>query len=226
MCGRYVITSPAEAIRDLFEIANLPDLEPHYNVAPTQMVPAIRLNPDGSAREFVPLRWGLIPHWAKDRGIGNKLINARAESVAEKPSFRDSFRRRRCLLIADGFYEWKKAGTRKQPYFIRLRGGGPIGFAGLWSTWQPENSEPVESCTILTTEANALCATIHDRMPVIVRPDSFGDWLDPESNRGAALLRPYDSDGMESWPVSPLIGSPKNNHAALIAPLPTQAELL
>ena len=226
MCGRFVITSPTEAIRDLFGLVDAPDLTARYNVAPTQAVPAIRLQPGSGARSLVHLRWGLIPHWAKEAGIGNRLINARAESVAQKPAFRDAFRRRRCLLIADGFYEWKAEGRRKQPYLIRLKGGGPFAFAGLWSSWQPPDGDCVESCTLITSEPNALCATIHDRMPVIVPPSSYGDWLDPERDPAGALLQPHDSDAMEAWPVSPRVGNPRHDDPDLTAPLPRQADLL
>ena len=226
MCGRYVITAPGEAIRDLFDLVDVPDLPARYNVAPTQSVPAIRLQADGDQRELVLLRWGLIPHWAKDASIGTKLINARGETVAEKPSFRDSFRHRRCLLIATGFYEWKKEGTRKQPYLICLKGSEPFAFAGLWSRWQPADADPIDSATIITTEPNALCATIHNRMPVIVPAARFADWLDPDRGDGQALLQPYDSHAMEAWPVSPRVGNPKNDDPKLVARLASQAELL
>ena len=231
MCGRYMITSPLEAIRDLFDLADgMPvasdALSPRYNVAPTQDVPIVRTRPDGVGRELALLRWGLIPHWAKDEGIGNRLINARGESVADKPSFRDSYRRRRCLVVADGFYEWKKEGTRKQPYYIRLKGGGAFGFAGLWSSWKRPDGGSVESCTIITTEPNALCAGIHDRMPVIVPPSRHADWLAPARTDGQALLEPYDSQAMEAWPVSPRVGNPRNDDPRLVEPLARQADLL
>ncbi|NBC34741.1 MAG: hypothetical protein GVY13_18875 [Alphaproteobacteria bacterium] len=226
MCGRYMITSPAEAIRELFGLADTPEIAPRYNVAPTQTVPVVRRQAEGGGRELVPLRWGLIPHWAKDETIGNKLINARAESVASKPSFRDSFRKRRCLVVADGFYEWKKTGGRKQPYLIRLKGGGPFGFAGLWSRWRNADDEPVETFTIITTEANDFCADIHDRMPVIVPPHAQDAWLDPERPDAETLLRPYDPDAMEAWAVDMRVGNPRHDDPALIRPRDAQGTLL
>ena len=165
MCGRYLITTPVEAIRQIFKVDQRPNLAARYNVAPTQSVPIIRRNEDG--RELVMARWGLVPFWAKDLKIGARMINARAETVAEKPAFRDAFRRRRCLVIADGFYEWRKVDGGKQPYLIRLKGAAPFAFAGLWERWtDKESDERIESCTIIVTEANALIAPIHDRMQI------------------------------------------------------------
>lgn len=226
MCGRYMITSPTEAIRALFGLADTPEIAPRYNVAPTQSVPVVRRRAGGGGRELAHLRWGLIPHWAKDEAIGNKLINARAESVASKPSFRDSFGKRRCLVVANGFYEWKKTGRRKQPYLIRLKGGGTFGFAGLWSRWRNPAGEPVETFTIITTEANDLCAETHDRMPVIIPPHAHDAWLDPERPDAETLLRPYESDAMEAWAVDMRVGSPRHDDPALIEPLAGQGTLL
>jgi len=193
MCGRYVITSTMEAIRRLFEVLESPNLQPRYNVAPTQDVPVVRRQEDG--RHLAQLRWGLIPAWAKDASIGARMINARAETVAEKPAFRSAFRQRRCLVVTDGFYEWRKASDGgKQPYFIALVEGGPFAFAGLWETWRGPDGEPVESCSVVTTEANDRLRELHHRMPVIVAPEDFETWL-VTGDTGAlqALLRPYPS---------------------------------
>lgn len=228
MCGRYSITSPTEAIQRVFKIPERPNLPPRYNVAPTQEVPAVRLETgedrDGG-RHLAMLRWGLIPFWADDAGIGSRLINARGESAAEKPAFRAAFKRRRCLIVADGFYEWQKPkqkAGRKQPYRIALQDGAPFGFAGLWERWtDPQDGSPVESCTILTTEANALCRPLHDRMPVILHPDGFDTWLDPAvaAADAKALLQPYPSDAMTAYPVSPKVNNVANDDPEVIAPL-------
>lgn len=235
MCGRYSITSPTEAIQRVFEVSERPNLPARYNVAPTQEVPAVRLQRDeggggAGARHLVMLRWGLIPFWADDPSIGNRMINARAESAAEKPAFRAAFKRRRCLLVADGFYEWKKPeekGGRKQPYRVQLTSGEPFGFAGLWESWtNPEDQSVVESCTILTTDANDLCRPIHPRMPVILRPDSFAAWLDPEtpSEDAQALLRPYPGDDLTAYPISTKVNNVANDGPELIAPLEGQGD--
>ncbi|RDD60700.1 SOS response-associated peptidase [Ferruginivarius sediminum] len=235
MCGRYSITSPTEAIQKLFQVPERPNLPPRYNVAPTQEVPAVRLGEDG-ARHLVLLRWGLIPFWAKDATIGNRLINARAESAATKPAFRAAFKARRCLVVADGFYEWKKPqkkGAAKQPYRATLKGGGPFGFAGLWERWNdPETQSTVESCTILTTDANPLLADIHERMPVIVDPTDFDPWLDTSvaAERAEALLKPFPAGKMAVYPVSTRVNSVANDGPDLVEPLDSggatgQAEL-
>ncbi len=232
MCGRYVLTTPLEAIRRVFGVAADGDVPARYNAAPTQHMPVVRRRgddrdaPGGGPRELVFLRWGLIPHWADDPAIGNRLINARAESVAAKPAFRDAYRRRRCLVVADGFYEWKKEGTRKQPYLIRLKSGDPFGFAGLWSVWSGPADERLETFTIITTDANALCALIHNRMPVIIAPEDQDVWLDPGAGDAQALLRPYASDAMQAYPVDTRVGNPRNDDPRLVEPLARQASLL
>jgi putative SOS response-associated peptidase YedK len=168
MCGRYTLYTPTpEALADQFGLAAVPPLAPRFNIAPTQAVPAVRACTDRPSRELVLLRWGLVPSWADDVSIGNRLLNARAETVASKPSFRTAFRRRRCLLPADGFYEWKAAGKKKQPYHFHLQDGQVFAFAGLWEEWQ-RDGEAIFSCTILTTSANDLLVRYHDRMPVIL----------------------------------------------------------
>ncbi len=221
MCGRYMITSTREAIRRVFNVPTLVELAPRYNVAPTQNVPVVRLQ-EGE-RELSMLRWGLIPSWAKDPEIGNRMINARAESVAEKPSFRVAFRRRRCLVVADGFYEWqKRPHGPKQPYCIRLANGGPFGLAGLWEYWKdPIEGDPVESCTIVTTMANELLAPIHERMPVIIDRGDFNAWLDCSGNPAIAqaLLAPYPVEPLSAYPISTRINNVKNDDPACIEPL-------
>ena len=223
MCGRYSLTSPTEAVRRLFDFPERPNLAVRVNIAPSQDVAAVRLGADGaSARHFAWLRWGLIPSWAKEPGIGNRMINARAETIAEKPAFRAAFRRRRCLIPADGFYEWKTERGRKQPYRIALEGGAPFAFAGLWERWEGAGEAgAVESCTIVTTEANARLKAIHHRMPVILAPGAYEAWLDPATPgaEAQALLRPAPSEWFTAYRVSPKINSPANDDPALIAPL-------
>jgi putative SOS response-associated peptidase YedK len=176
-------------------------------------VPIVR-RLDQPQRAWTPVRWGLIPSWAKDAKIGNKLINARGETVAEKPSFRSAFRKRRCLIPADGFYEWKKLDGGKQPHFIHLRDEEPFAFAGLWEHWtNPDDGEVIESCTIVTTEANALMRTLHDRMPVILPPADYDRWLDPATQDVEGLkelLRPYSSEEMTAYPISAYVNNPRH----------------
>lgn len=214
MCGRYTLSSTGEIVAELFRLTDIPELSPRYNIAPTQEVPAVLVDPSGNTRQCRMLRWGLIPSWAKDSTIGSRMINARAETVAEKPSFRSAFRRRRCLLVADGFYEWKKLERGKQPYYIRLKDERPFAFAGLWEHWEGAGGEVIESCTIVTTEPNKLVAGLHNRMPVIVSPDGHAAWLDPASASPDALrllLRPYPPDEMTAYPVSTRVNSPAND---------------
>ncbi len=222
MCGRYSLTTPVEGLRQVFGFLEQPNLAPRYNVAPSQEIAAVRLGEDGE-RHFAQLRWGLIPSWAKDVKIGYKMINARAETVAEKPAFRAAFRRRRCLVLADGFYEWQKREKgAKQPYRITLADGGPFGFAGLWESWRdPESDERIESATIIVTEANDLLRPIHDRMPVILAPADFDAWLDVEQPREAAeaLLRPYPAAALITTPVSTRVNKVTNDDLEVIAPI-------
>jgi len=220
MCGRYVITSPPEAIRALFGYAEQPNFPSRYNVAPTQPIPIVRVA-DGK-RQFALLRWGLIPSWVKDPKTFSLLINARGESVIDKPAFRAAMRRRRCLIPADGFYEWKEVGERKRPYFVRLKSGGPFAFAGLWETWSGPNGEEMDSAAIVTTNANRTLSAIHARMPVIVPPQAFDLWLDcanVEATTAAALLAPARDDLLEVYEVSPAVNRVANDSAALIAPV-------
>ncbi len=228
MCGRYSLTTPAEAMRRLFGfVGPLPNLPARYNIAPTQLVPAVRPAHGGSGeRELVSLRWGLVPFWAKDPAIGAKLINARAEGLAEKPSFRAAFRARRCLVPADGFYEWQATAHGKQPYRIVLKGGASaapplFAFAGLWERWdKAPGGPPVKSCTIVTTEANALLRPIHGRMPVILAPEAYARWLDPATaaKDALALLGPYPAEAMMVYPVSARVNSARFDEPLCIEP--------
>lgn len=179
MCGRYTLRKPTKKIAEAFAVYDEFPLEPHFNIAPTQMVAAVRVDQQEHQRHLALLRWGLVPAWADDPTIGNRMINARSETVATKPSFRAAFRRRRCLILADGFYEWQKQGTKKQPYLIGLGDGDLFAFAGLWEEWEREG-EVIKSCSILTTEANELMRPIHERMPVILFPADYDLWLDPQ----------------------------------------------
>lgn len=223
MCGRYVLTTPGEVLAELFEVPQPVELAARYNIAPTQPVPIVRTAESGG-RELALVSWGLVPHWAKERAIGNRLINARAESLAEKPAFRSSFKHRRCLIPADGFYEWKPEGGGKQPWLLRLRGGAPFAFAGLWSRWQDPaaGGEPFESCAIVTTTPNELAATVHDRMPAILPKERHALWLDSETYDPVALtalLAPIPADAMEAFPVSKRVNSPANEDPRCIEPL-------
>lgn len=233
MCGRYTVSSSGESIADLFDLSEVPALPARYNLAPTQEAPVVRVAAPGAPRSLAPLRWGLIPYWAKEKGIGNKMINARAESASEKPAFRYSFRKKRCLVVADGFYEWKREGKAKQPYLIRRVDRRPFAFAGLWSSWRDpqlqaeegsggERIAPAETFTILTTAANELMRPLHDRMPVIVPPERFDLWLDPtieDAERLAPILAPLAADGWEAVPVSRTVNSPAHDAADCIEPL-------
>jgi putative SOS response-associated peptidase YedK len=223
MCGRYVITSTPEAIRALFGYGEQPNFPPRYNVAPTQPIPIVRLA-DGK-RSFVLMRWGLLPSWVKDPKTFPLLINARGESVLEKPAFRNAMRRRRCLIPTDGFYEWRP-GTPKRPYLVRARRGPdgsapPLAFAGLWETWTGPNGEELDTAAIVTTAANSALSAIHDRMPVFVPPEAFDLWLDcanVEADVAAALIRPAPDALLEAYEVSPAVNRVANDSAALLEP--------
>jgi putative SOS response-associated peptidase YedK len=217
MCGRYVITSAPEAIRALFRYLEQPNFPPRYNVAPTQPVPIVRINEGAPA--FALVRWGLIPSWVKDPRNFTLLINARGETVNEKPAFRNAMQRRRCLFPADGFYEWKADGERKRSYFIRPRAGGPIAFAGLWETWMGPNGEEVETACIVTTRANRVLAPIHDRMPVVIAPEAFDLWLDGARVDAATLIAPAPENLFEAYEISTAVNRTANDSAALIEPV-------
>ncbi|HBL27088.1 MAG TPA: hypothetical protein DD490_09665 [Acidobacteria bacterium] len=224
MCGRYTLSSTSDEIAILFDLSEVPSLPPRFNIAPTQEAAVVRVVEPGAPRHLDFLRWGLVPYWAEDPGIGNRMINARAETVADKPAFRSSFRKQRCLIATDGFYEWKKEGKLKQPYHIRRQDRRPFAFAGLWARWKPRDGsgEVLETFTILTTEANELIRPLHDRMPVIVEPSRFGLWLDPtldDRSRLQELLVPYDGSQMETVPVSRAVNSPAHDAPDCLAPL-------
>ena len=218
MCGRFLLHSPVDLLQRAFGFSELPNLQPRYNVAPTQAVPIIRRK-EGSGRELTMVRWGLVPFWAKDLKIGSQLINARAETVTSKPAFRAAFAKRRCLVPADGFYEWqKREGSKlKQPMLIRRRDAAPFAFAGLWESWRGPDGE-VQTCTIVTTEANAVLSPIHNRMPVVLEPGAYDRWLDPEQP-SAELLLPCPDEWLEAFPVSTQVNNVRNDAAELIEPL-------
>jgi len=221
MCGRFTLTTDLERLETRFDFqaANL-SFVPHYNIAPSQSVLTVIADEGGNRAGF--LRWGLIPSWAKDSTIGDRMINARAETVAEKPSFRRALQKRRCLVLADGFYEWRKEGRTKTPMFIILTSREPFAFAGLWETWKPPTGDPVHSCTIITTSPNSLMTAIHNRMPVILPRTAESLWLDrtvADPQALLPLLTPYAAELMEAYAVSPLVNSPRNDTPACIEPL-------
>jgi putative SOS response-associated peptidase YedK len=220
MCARYVITSPADAIRALFGYAGEPVFPPRYNVAPTQPIPIVRV--EQGKRVFALARWGFLPSWVKDPRTFSLLVNARGESVNDKPAFRNAMRRRRCLVPADGFYEWSDTRPRR-PFFVRPKGGRPIAFAGLWETWSGPNGEEVDTAAIVTTRSNSSLAAIHDRMPVIVPPEAFDLWLDcraVDATTAAALFVPASDALLESYEVSTTVNRATNDSPDLLAPAP------
>jgi len=219
MCARYSLSHGDQSFAEVFDLAEVPEVEPRWNVAPTQTAPVIVEGPRG-VRRVEPMRWGLVPPWADDPSIGNRMINARSETAAEKPSFRAALKARRCLVPADGFYEWQAVGRAKQPVHIRRRDRGVFAIAGLWEVWK-KGGEPLETFTILTTAPNDLLRPIHDRMPVIVASADFGRWLDPEVRDAAAvrpLLGPCDAEGWEAVPVSRFVNNPRNDGPECLAP--------
>lgn len=222
MCGRFTLRAPPSVVAAQFGLLDTPEWAPRFNIAPTQPVAAIRALPsDAARRQLVWLRWGLVPHWAEDPTIGNRLINARSEGVASKPAFRIPLRRRRCLVLADGFYEWKSEGRVRQPYFIRFRDDRVFAFAGLWDAWEGPDHTAIESCTLLTTQPNALVGRIHDRMPVILAPEHYAAWLDPSIEDPARLLPmlgPYPPDEMEAYAVTRRVNSPSFDDPLCIQP--------
>lgn len=217
MCGRFTIILPPEVLAEIFGLSELPRIEARYNIAPTQEVVVIRQNAEG-ARQLVTMKWGLLPAWAKDPHIGNKLINARCETVHEKPAFRQAIRTRRCIIPASGFYDWTHT-DKKIPFYVSMADGSPMGFAGIWDSWKAPDGSRIESFAILTTNANSLIAPIHDRMPVILHPAEFDLWLDrdiTEPEKLTRLYHPYPSDLLKAWPVSSLVNSPRNETPACI----------
>lgn len=232
MCGRFTLTTPAQRLAGQFELSGeLPEITPSYNIAPAQEIAVVAANSEGE-RKLRRLHWGLVPRWSKDPEIGSRMINARAETVAEKNSFKSAFKKRRCLILADGFYEWRRSEKSqsgpgpKQPYYIRLETGSPYAFAGLWEHWEGEddrgNERTINSTTIITTGANELVGEIHDRMPVILSPESYATWLDTtiqDAEELMPLLEPYPSDQMQAYPVSTHVNRPANDDPECIKPV-------
>ena len=221
MCGRFTLTIDPADLRDAFPGLTFPEsMAPRYNVAPSQSV-AVAANNGKNQVEF--FKWGLVPSWAQDPSIGNRMINARAESLAEKPSFRAAYKRRRCLILADGFYEWQPVtgGKSKTPMLIRLKSGEPFAFAGLWEAWHPDQEDTLLSCTVITTTPNTLMERIHNRMPVILKPEAYPLWLDPAEqppDKLDKLLKPYPASQMTAFSVSRLVNDPKNDSPECIVP--------
>ena len=213
MCGRFALPTPEE-ITGHFNLKKKPNLVPRYNIAPSQNIAVVRLTPYTPERKLAVLRWGPIPFWAKDRKVGYKMINARAESVADKPAFRAAFRQRRCLIPATGFFEWSHKNKTKQPYFIKLKDSNILAFAGLWEHWAGRDGEVIDSCTIITTGANETVGNIHDRMPVIIEPELYDRWLDPGTDEKIllSLFTPFPDKKILAYPVGIEVNNPKNDN--------------
>jgi len=225
MCGRFVLRATPAQIAELFRLPEEPYVEPRYNIAPTQPVAIVRVNPATRSRELTHVQWGLIPSWAKDPAIGQKMINARSETVAEKASYRAAFKRRRCLVPASGFYEWQKGATGKTPHFITNE-SGLFAIAGLWEHWISPGGSEIETCTLLTTDANEAVMALHDRMPVIVDPEDYALWLGTGVDSTPAelsqlyhLLRPWEAERTRLWPVSTRVNNVRNEGAENIEPV-------
>lgn len=231
MCGRFTLSASASEVAQQFDLPAEPILVPRYNIAPTQPVGIVRAQSARAAsaaisRDWALTLWGLIPSWAKDPGIANSLINARAETVTEKPAFRAAFKRRRCLVPTTGFYEWQRQEKRKQPYYITVGEGSLFAIAGLWETWHGPDGSEIETCTLLTTEANAMMEPLHTRMPVIIAPEDYADWLGTGADASPQaldqlrhLLRPYPAKEMAAIPVSSYVSNARNEGAECIEPL-------
>lgn len=221
MCGRFAFYSPHEAVTRLFGVAEAPEVEPRYNIAPTQYVAVVRTDASDALRRVGMLYWGLVPSWAKDKSIGARMINARGETLREKPSFRSAYRRRRCLVLADGYYEWQRSAGAKQPYFISFADGKPFGMAGLWETWRdPASGDALESCCIVTTAPAPAVAHVHDRMPVIVGRADYDEWLDPRNEaveRLDRLLVPCAIEGLGARAVDRRVNDARNQGADLLS---------
>jgi putative SOS response-associated peptidase YedK len=223
MCGRFTLRAAASVVAEQFAVLEVPPFAPRFNIAPSQPVPVVRLAPrqPEPQRQFTWLRWGLIPGWAKDPAVGSRMINARAETAAEKPAYRAALRRRRCLVAADGFYEWQRTGGHKQPYFIHMHDDRPFAFAGLWERWEGPDRDAIESCAVLTTQPNELMRPIHNRMPVVLDQADYQPWLDPVVQKPeelAPLLRPYTSEAMVADPVSTWVNNPRNDDPRCVEP--------
>ncbi|MFQ5745944.1 MAG: SOS response-associated peptidase [Gemmatimonadota bacterium] len=235
MCGRFTLATPAKEWAPLFDVPVPPDLEPRFNIAPTQEIAVVRPSrPEPGPEDAPPVReirmmsWGLVPHWSPDPDAAPGFINARAETAAEKPAFRDPFRDRRCLVVADGFYEWRREGRRKQPYWIHPTAGGVLAFAGLWDRWRGPDRPPLDTCAILTTEANDRLVDLHDRMPVILRPRDVDRWLDPSIRDRpplADLFLPFPTDALTITPVSTRVNHVTYDDPACLDPIENQEDL-
>lgn len=217
MCGRYSNLMPPEAMRRLFKtVGPLPNLPPGFNCAPTQALPVVRRGREG--RQLVLMRWGLVPPWSAGPGSGPSLVNARAETVATKPAFREAFRQRRCLVPCDGFYEWRQEEKIRRPYRITMRDGSPFALAGVWDRWRDPAGHWLESFAVIVTDANSLIADIHDRMPVILPEECWQAWLDPDFRDAAALLKPYPAEAMRRQALSTRVNDPRNNDPECLLP--------
>ena len=222
MCGRFTLKTPVETLAEVFELPTVPELPPRFNIAPSEAVAAVRVADKEAERELALLRWGLVPPWAEEPKVGSRMINARSETVATNGAFRSAFRRRRCLVLADGFYEWQRRERHKQPFYIHMRDDAPFAFAGLWEVWEGKDGTVLETCTVLTTEPNELMGPIHNRMPVILDRADYQLWLDPRMNDPEplkVLLRPYAMDRMAAYPVSQLVNSPSNDTPECLMPV-------
>ena len=223
MCGRYRLSRRKQILEEHFDtVSGEEDWTPRYNIAPTQPVPIIRQHPREPVREMSLVRWGLIPSWSKDSSASAKMINARSETAGISPAFRDAMKSRRCIIPADGFYEWQKKGKTKQPYCFEVNDGNLFAFAGIWDRWKNPSGDIVETCSILTTTPNAVTSVVHDRMPVILDLDSYDLWLDPgmkNVNVASELLKPYDARSMRCYPISTRINHVANDDEACSAPV-------
>lgn len=220
MCGRYALIISGRTLAEHFDLPSEPEMAPRFNIAPTQRVPVVRSGA-AAARELAQLKWGLVPFWAKDPALGARMINARSETAAEKPAFRRAMRLRRCLVPASAFYEWRREAGGKTPWAIRFVDGRPFAFAGLWESWGGGEDEPLETCTILTTSPNPVVAPLHDRMPVILDPGDYDEWLaagELSEERRTLLLGPHPPQGMHAYPVSRRVNSPANDDPSLLEP--------
>ena len=218
MCGRYVLKTPAKVLASHFGLDEAVETAPRYNISPGTDIPVIRHSPEGK-RVMHLLRWGLVLHWAKDPSIGAKLSNARGETVTEKPSFRDAFKRRRCLVPADGFYEWKAEGRIKQPYYFSMKSGEPFALGGVWESWRAPDGSILRTCCLITTGPNDIMLPVHDRMPVIVSPADYGVWLTAEPTDALGLVRPFTADVMQTWAVNTRVSRSVEEGEDLIKPL-------
>lgn len=227
MCGRYALYADGEQLAWRFGVPVPHPIAPRYNIAPSQPVLALRYNHDTKTREWTHFVWGLVPAWAQDPSIGNRMINARAETLREKPAFRTAYRYRRCIVPVSGFYEWKKTGRAKQPYFVRAADNLPMGLAGLWEIWRSPDGSELHTCTIITTDANALIKPLHDRMAVVLPPDAYDLWLSPNAKPAEldALLKPAPDDWLIAYPVSTRVNNPNNDDPQLIEPVAPSEEM-